>query len=125
MFSPPARNASDQDALWQALALGDLQVISSDHAPYAFNKTGKLMGGKKANFKQIPTACPATRPSADGVQRDGVERTLRPEQVRRVDLDQSGEDLRPLSEEGHDRDRSDADIAIWDPKKSVTFTTRP
>ena len=52
-----ARSA-DQEALWQALALGDLQVISSDHAPYAFDKTGKLMGGKKPTFKQIPNGMP-------------------------------------------------------------------
>jgi len=58
MFSPPARNASDQEALWQALSLGDLQLISSDHAPYAFNETGKLMGGKKATFKQVPNGMP-------------------------------------------------------------------
>src|SRR6266516_7075107 len=58
MFSPPARDAHDQEALWQALALGDLQVISSDHAPYAFDKSGKLMGGKKATFKQIPNGMP-------------------------------------------------------------------
>src|SRR6266705_2959858 len=35
--SPPLREASDHEALWQALALGDLQVVSSDHAPYAFD----------------------------------------------------------------------------------------
>ena len=36
MCSPPPRRAADQEALWQALALGDLQTISSDHAPVSF-----------------------------------------------------------------------------------------
>jgi len=36
MCSPPPRRAADQEALWQALALGDLQTVSSDHAPYRF-----------------------------------------------------------------------------------------
>src|SRR5256885_3042988 len=58
MFSPPARDAHDQEALWQALDLGDLQVISSDHAPYAYDKTGKLVAGKKSTFKQIPNGMP-------------------------------------------------------------------
>ena len=58
MFSPPARETSDQEAMWQGLALGDLQLISSDHAPYAFDKTGKLVAGKKPTFKQIPNGMP-------------------------------------------------------------------
>ena len=92
IFSPPARDASDQPALWQALALGDLQVISSDHAPYRYDKSGKLMAGKKPNFKQIPNGMPGLEgAAAGGVRRDGDERPLRREQVRRVDLDQPGD----------------------------------
>src|SRR5215207_5957548 len=53
MCSPPPRTAEDQEALWRALALGDLQTISSDHAPYAFDETGKLRAGPNANFKQV------------------------------------------------------------------------
>src|SRR5262249_54384920 len=56
--SPPAREAADQDALWQALALGDLQVVSSDHAPYAYDATGKLAAGTSPSFKQIANGMP-------------------------------------------------------------------
>ena len=45
MCSPPPREKSDQKALWRALELGDLQTVSSDHAPYAFDATGKLRAG--------------------------------------------------------------------------------
>src|SRR5205085_6281180 len=58
MFSPPARDASDHEALWQALALGDLQLVSSDHAPYAFDATGKLAAGANPTFKQIANGMP-------------------------------------------------------------------
>ena len=58
MCSPPPREASDQEALWRALALGDLQVVSSDHAPYAYDATGKLMAGKNPTFKQIANGLP-------------------------------------------------------------------
>src|SRR3979409_816666 len=34
MCSPPPRRASDQEALWQALALCDLQTVSSAHQPH-------------------------------------------------------------------------------------------
>lgn len=58
MCSPPPREASDQEALWRALALGDLQVISSDHAPYAYDATGKLLAGPTPTFKQIANGLP-------------------------------------------------------------------
>jgi dihydropyrimidinase len=58
MCSPPPRRASDQDALWQALALGDLQTVSSDHAPYRFDETGKLRAGANPNFKQVANGMP-------------------------------------------------------------------
>src|SRR5437667_12365699 len=58
MCSPPPRRAADQEALWQALALGDLQTVSSDHAPYRFDETGKLLAGPNPNFKQIANGLP-------------------------------------------------------------------
>jgi dihydropyrimidinase len=58
MCSPPPREERDQEALWQALALGDLQAVSSDHAPYAFDQTGKLRAGPNPSFKQIPSGLP-------------------------------------------------------------------
>ena len=56
--SPPVRRTSDQEALWQALALGDLQTVSSDHAPYRFDATGKLVNGADPDFKAIPNGLP-------------------------------------------------------------------
>ena len=58
MCSPPPRTEADQEAIWQGLALGDLQVVSSDHAPYAFDATGKLSAGPNPNFKQIANGLP-------------------------------------------------------------------
>jgi dihydropyrimidinase len=58
MCSPPPRTRTDQEALWQGLALGDLQTISSDHAPYAPDATGKLRAGPNASFKEIANGLP-------------------------------------------------------------------
>src|SRR4029453_8775875 len=58
MCSPPPRRAADQEALWQALALGDLQTVSSDHAPYRFDETGKLRAGPNPNFNQVANGLP-------------------------------------------------------------------
>jgi dihydropyrimidinase len=59
--SPPLRLPSDQEALWQALALGDLQTVSSDHAPYRFDATGKFIAGADPSFKEIPNGMPGSK----------------------------------------------------------------
>jgi dihydropyrimidinase len=58
MCSPPQRTLADQDALWAALARGDLHLVSSDHAPYRFDETGKLSAGPDAPFPAIANGMP-------------------------------------------------------------------
>ena len=48
MFSPPARDAADQEAMWRGIRNGTFQIVSSDHAPYRFDETGKLAQGPDA-----------------------------------------------------------------------------
>ena len=72
-----------------------------------FDETGKLLAGPNPNFKQIAERhagaggaacrCCSTRWCRRGDS--GLEK------VRRIDLDQSGEDLQPVSAQGHARDR--------------------
>ena len=50
--SPPLREPADQEALWRALANGTLTTISSDHAPYRMDDTGKLAKGPNPTFKE-------------------------------------------------------------------------
>ena len=58
MCSPPQRQEADQQALRQGLKDGDLQLVSSDHAPYRFDETGKLSAGPKAGFHEIANGLP-------------------------------------------------------------------
>ncbi len=51
--SPPLRDPADQEALWAALAGGTLTAVSSDHAPYRMDETGKLARGPAPSFKEI------------------------------------------------------------------------
>jgi dihydropyrimidinase len=50
MCSPPQRTTADQDALWQALKEGTIELVSSDHAPYRYDMSGKLSAGPEAAF---------------------------------------------------------------------------
>src|SRR5580704_12667032 len=49
--SPPPRDAANQKHVWRGLQNGTFQVFSSDHAPYRYDETGKLLKGDKTTFK--------------------------------------------------------------------------
>jgi dihydropyrimidinase len=54
--SPPLRPADHQEDLWKGLQGDDLQVVSTDHAP--FNFVGQKDLGKE-DFSKIPNGLPA------------------------------------------------------------------
>lgn len=53
--SPPMRTADHRDALWDALAAGSIQQVSSDHAPFRYHDQ-KVAG--RDNFTRIPNGLP-------------------------------------------------------------------
>src|SRR5262245_29672245 len=58
MFSPPARDGADRAAMWRGVQNGTFQIVSSDHAPYRFDASGKLAKGPNPDFKQIANGIP-------------------------------------------------------------------
>jgi dihydropyrimidinase len=123
MCSPPLREAADQEALWRALALGDLQTVSSDHAPYAFDASGKLRAGPNPSFKQIANGLPGLELRlpllfdamvANG--RLGVEKFVELTATAPAKI----YDLAPRK--GSIAIGADADIAIWNPARRVTIS---
>src|SRR4051812_2129546 len=123
MCSPPPRRAADQEALWQALALGDLQTVSSDHAPYRFDETGKLRAGPNPNFKQVANGLPGLEvrlpllfDAMVSEGRLGVEKFVELTATAPAKI----YNLHPRK--GSIAVGADADIAIWDPQKRVTLS---
>jgi dihydropyrimidinase len=56
--SPPPRDEQSQEACWEGLLDGTLQVYSSDHAPFRFDESGKLPNGERTTFKEIANGVP-------------------------------------------------------------------
>jgi dihydropyrimidinase len=123
MCSPPPRRAADQEALWQALALGDLQTVSSDHAPYRFDETGKLRAGPDANFKQIANGLPGLETRLP-LLFDAMISKGRLGLEKFVELTATAPakiyNLHPRK--GSIAIGADADITIWDPAREVTLS---
>ncbi len=123
MCSPPPREAADQEAIWQSLALGDLQTISSDHAPYRYDETGKLMAGPNPTFKQVANGLPGLEVRMP-LLFDAMVSKGRLGLHKFVELTATVPakiyNLHPRK--GSIAVGADADIGIWDPDREVTLT---
>ncbi len=122
MCSPPPRTTDDQEAIWQGLALGDLQVVSSDHAPYAFDDTGKLRAGPGPNFKQVANGLPGLQ-WRQPLMFDAMVSKGRLGLQKFVELTSTAPArIYNLARKGSIAVGEDADICIWDPARQVTIT---
>ncbi|MDR6874557.1 dihydropyrimidinase [Bosea sp. BE125] len=119
--SPPQRGSNDQEALWQALALGDLQILSSDHAPYRFDETGKLKYGPNPGFKQIANGMPGLEMRLP-VLFDAMVSKGRLGLKKFVELTSTAPaQIYDLPGKGSLAIGMDADIAIWDADRKVVL----
>lgn len=121
--SPPLRTKEDQEALWRALDLGDLQLISSDHAPYTMDENGKFWRGADAPFNQIANGMPGLElrlpllfDAMVSKRRFGIEQFVAwtaTGPARMYGLD---------SRKGSLTIGADADICIWDPDRKTEIS---
>jgi dihydropyrimidinase len=122
MCSPPPRTVADQEAIWRGLALGDLQTVSSDHAPYAFDKTGKLSAGPSPTFKQIANGLPGVEARLP-LLFDAMVSRGRLGLAKFVELTATAPariyNLHPSK--GSIAIGADADLVLWDPERQVTL----
>jgi dihydropyrimidinase len=120
MCSPPQRLESDQVALWQALREGTLSLVSSDHAPYRFDDTGKLASGMAAGFHQIANGLPGLETRLPLMFDALVSKNREPELFAELTA-QAPARLYCLERKGQIAEGMDADLVIWDPDKTVTY----
>ncbi|PAP92065.1 dihydropyrimidinase [Mesorhizobium wenxiniae] len=123
MCSPPPRTVDDQEALWNALDRGDLQLVSSDHAPYRFDTGGKLRNGDKSNFKEIANGIPGIEARLP-LLFDAMVSKGRLGLDKFVELTSTAPaklfNLHPRK--GSIAIGADADIVVWDAERRVTLT---
>ena len=120
--SPPTRTVADQEAIWGALARGDLQAVSSDHAPYRFDKSGKLMAGPDPNFKQVPNGMPGLEVRMP-LLFDAMVSKGRLGLAKFVEIAaEAPARIYNLPRKGAITIGGDADLAIWDPQRRVKLS---
>jgi dihydropyrimidinase len=121
MCSPPQRHAADQDALWDALTDGDLQIVSSDHAPYRFDESGKLSAGPDAGFADIANGLPGLETRLPLMFDAMINQGRGSAQAFARLTATAAADIYGLPNKGRLAVGMDADITLWDPEKSVTY----
>jgi dihydropyrimidinase len=121
MCSPPLRQAADQEALWRAIALGDIQTVSSDHAPYRLDAGGKYPSGEASTFKEIANGMPGVEvrlpllfDAMVGRGRLGLRKFVEITATAPAHIYN-------LERKGSIAVGLDADIAIWDPERRITL----
>ncbi|WP_371227956.1 dihydropyrimidinase [Roseovarius sp. 2305UL8-3] len=114
--SPPLRGAETQDALWHHVCEGTFESVSSDHAPYRADETGKFLNGKDAPYPKIANGMPGIAARLPWLFSEGVV-------SGRITLEQfvalsSTNAARTFGckTKGRIAPGCDADIAIWNPE---------
>jgi dihydropyrimidinase len=123
MCSPPLRRTDDQEALWTALERGILDIVSSDHAPYRFDESGKLSAGANPTFKQIANGLPGVElrlpllfDAMVSKGRMGIERFVD------VTSTAPARHYGLIPRKGLIAPGADADLVLWNPDKTTTLT---
>ncbi len=123
MCSPPLRVAADKEALWAALERDDIQMVTSDHAPYRFDESGKLRFGPGSTFKQIANGLPGLEVRLP-LMFDAMVSKGRLGLARFVELTASAPaklfGLHPRK--GEIAVDADADLVLWDPECRVVLS---
>lgn len=121
LCSPPQRQLADQSALWAGLADGTLSLITSDHAPYRMDDTGKFAHGTDAPFSKMANGMPGLETRLP-LLFDAMVSKGRMDVRAFVRLTATAPaELFGLTGKGRIAPGADADIAIWDPTARLTY----
>jgi len=122
--SPPPRDEASQKACWEGLQQGVFSVFSSDHCPFRYNDPqGKLAPKGRTSFRWVPNGIPGVAARLPILFSEGVSQG-------RISLNK----FVALTSTNHAKTYglyprkgtiavgSDADIVLWDPKRTMTIT---
>ena len=121
VMSPPFRNKQHQDSLWAGLQSGSLQVVATDHC--AFTTQQKRAG--VGNFARIPNGTGGLEDRMPVLWSAGVNTgRLKMNEFVAVTSTNIAKILGLYPRKGAVLVGADADLVVWDPKRSRTISAK-
>jgi dihydropyrimidinase len=122
VLTPPLRLPQDTKALWQALAQGEIEVVSTDHCPWNYH--GQKDHGRE-DFSLIPSGLPGIETRLALLWSEGVEKgRLSPERFVALTATNPARLFGLAPRKGTIAPGVDADLVVWDPGHEVTLRAR-
>lgn len=122
VMSPPLRTKESNDALWEGINFGDVQVLSTDHCPFDFEGRKDMFG--KEDYKKIPNGAPGVETLLMLMHSEGVVKG-RISLQKMVDVLSTGTArMFGLDKKGSVSPGKDADLVVFDPKRKFTVTQK-
>ena len=121
VMSPPFRNKLHQDSLWAGLQAGSLQVVATDHC--AFTTEQKRIG--VGDFTKIPNGTGGLEDRLPVLWTKGVNTgRLTMNEFVAVTSTNIAKILNMYPKKGAIVEGADADIVVWDPKRTKTISAK-
>jgi len=119
VMSPPFRNKLHQDSLWAGLAAGSLQVVATDHCSFTTEQKRFGLG----DFTKIPNGTGGLEDRMPVLWTRGVNTgRLTMNEFVAVTSTNIAKILNMYPKKGAVVEGADADIVVWDPKRSKTIS---
>jgi dihydropyrimidinase len=122
--SPPPRDAESQRACWRGLQQGVFSLFSSDHCPFRYDDPqGKLTAKARTSFRWVPNGIPGVETRLPILFSEGVKKgRISLNEFVALTATNHAKTYGLYPKKGTIAVGSDADIAIWDPDRSVTIS---
>ena len=121
VMSPPFRNRQHQDSLWAGLASGSLQVVATDHCAFTTDQKRTGVG----DFRKIPNGTGGLEDRMPMLWTHGVNTgRLTMSEFVAVTSTNIAKILNIYPRKGAILVGADADIVVWDPKRSKTISAK-
>jgi dihydropyrimidinase len=124
MCSPAPRDSVASEGLWKLVRDGVLDVVSSDHSGWSYDTpVGKRVHGLDAPFRDIPNGVPGLASRlpimfSEGVSKGRIDACT----FVRLTATNPAKLFGLYPRKGTIAPGNDADLVLWDPKKSVTIS---